>query len=327
MAFDDYVNELKEIRNDALASLEDAEAKVNQIVSGSLNEFDGDPGTYADFDIGNAPSHATAGTVDPLDIPAFDESTLNDFDPYTLFQSDLYDSEFLEDLEQNCRSIFAGVIPGFTYGAVEALFSWRNERDQRDLQIELDEAQVQFGAKRGFPIPADAQAHKQNEIFRRFADVQTDRTREATTLQADKLIDAFKHAMSTGVQIEEIRSRMYTAIADALLGKIRAQVDVYQANLAALVAEFEGEIRLVMTEADVAKANGLLDAQYADNIIRKTLGLRNIKLGIINREYDEVNSENTLKANSAMAVMNAWGNIYSTAALGTQTNAVESTSP
>jgi hypothetical protein len=328
MPFQDYVTELQHIRDDAKVSLDDAQAAVDRIVDGALNDFTGSSGIFADFDIGPPPVLITFPTPVPeLIIPPFDESILNDFDPYTIFQTNLYDSEFLEDLEQQCRSIFAGSVPGFTYANVESLFSWRNERDQRDLQIALDEAAVQFGAKRGFPIPADAQVHKQNEILRRFADVQTDRTREGVTLQADKLIDAYKHALSIGVNIEEIRSKMNMAIMDGLLGKINAQVEVYKASLAGLVANFEGQIKLIITEADIAKTNGILTAQYASNTIQKTLGLRGLWFGVAKQEYQEVGTENTLKTNGAMAVMKAWSDIYGTAALGTQTNATESYAP
>jgi len=324
MPFDDYVQDLQSIRNDAKASLDDAQSAVDRIVDGALNDFTGASDTYADFSIGNAPIETQMPTPEPeLVIPPFDQSWLNDFDPYEIIQTGRYDSEFLEDLEQNCRSVFAGTIPGFTYGSVVALFQWREEQDQRDMQLEMDQASIEFGARRGFPIPADAETYKKNEILRRYSNQQNDRTRESTTLLANALIDAYKDAMDSGIKIEDIRSRQFTAILNALIERIRAQVDVYQATIQGLVAEFQGEIDLIKIEAEVARSNGALNAAYADNTIRKTLGLRNIKLGIINREYDEVNVTNGLKVNSANALMNAWADIYGSAALGVQTSANE----
>lgn len=324
VGFQSYVDDLKQIRDGAKQSLDDAQTSVDRIVDGALNDFTGDSGTYADFYSGNPPIPIQMPSPTPeLVIPEFDDSWLNEFDPYEVLETARYDSEFLEDLEQNCRSVFAGTIPGFTYGSVVSLFQWREEQDQRDMQLEMDQASVEFGARRGFPIPADAETYKKNEIMRRYSHTQFDRTRENTTLLANTLIDAYKNAMDSGIRIEDIRSRMVTAVMDALVARIRAEVDVYQATIAGLVADFEGEIKLIQTEAEIARTNGILDNQYYDNIIRKTLGLRNIKLGIINREYDEVNVQNQLKVSSAEVLMKAWSDIYGSAALGVQTSAEE----
>jgi hypothetical protein len=204
------------------------------------------------------------------------------------------------------------------------LFAWRTERDQEDLSLDLAEATIQFGTRRGFPIPPDAVAHKQNSIFRRHSDTQTDRTRETTALLAERLTDAVKHAMNVGVNVEDVRARMTAVVSEMLVAKIRAQVDVYQATITGLVAEFEGDIKLILAEADVAKANGLTNIQYQDMIVRKTLGLRSVKLGIINNEYRETEATNSLSAAAAGQVMKSWSEIYGSAALGVQTMATES---
>lgn len=321
MAFDDTVNDLIAIRDGAKESLDQAEEQMDEIINGMFffDDFDGSKEVYKDFNIGLPPEDVVMPVPKPeLVIPNFDDSYLKDFDPYTIFETNLYDSEFLEDLEQNCRAIFAGSIPGFTRASVEALFMWRQEQDQRDLQVELDESVVQFGTRRGFPIPPDHVAHKQNEIFRRYSYQQNDRTRETTTVQAQALVEAFKTAMASGIDIEEIRSKMNTAILDGVLGKLNAQVAAFQATVAGLVATFEGEIKLIITEAEIAKTNGLLDEGYRRSLIEKSLGLRKLRMDIVNREYDEVRDQSKIRADAAEQIAASWSRIYGAAATGVQ---------
>jgi len=328
MAFADSVADLEAIRDDAKASLETAEAQLDEIINGMFffDDYDGAAEVYRWFASGTEPEAIeVTGPRPELVIPNFDSSYLDDFDPYTIFQTAAYDSEFLEDMEQNCRQIFAGNIPGFTQASVEALFQWRQEQDQRDLQVELDEAVVQFNTRRGFPIPVDHTAHKQNEILRRYSYQQNDRTRETTTVQAEALIKAFEVAMASGINIEEIRAKMYTAIMDGVVAKLRAQVEVYQATVAGLVAEFEGQIRLIAMDVDVAKTNGELNIAYWRSIIQKVLGLKQNQLGIVNREYDEVRDQSQIRANAAETIAKNWGDIYSTAATNVQSIATETT--
>lgn len=195
-----------------------------------------------DADTIQRPTEFGVPAIDDMVIPTFDDSALRDWDPIDYLLRTSYDSEFLEDLEQNCRSIFAGTIPGFTDVSAAALYNYREERDVRDLALGLEQATVQFAAKRGFPIPPDALGYKQNEILRRFADARADATRDKTATLADKLMDAFKHAMSVGVQVESLRADVMTKMSNMYLDKIKAQVAVYDTNMRAIIAAFEGKI-------------------------------------------------------------------------------------
>lgn len=262
------------------------------------------------------PAEYGVGVIDDLVIPGFDASFLNDWDPVNNVLMVRYDSDFLETLEQGCRGILAGNIPGFTESAAVALYGYREERDRQDLSLALEEADVTFGARRGFPIPPDAVAFHKQPILRRFADAKTDAAREKTATLAERLTDMVKAAMANGVQIENLRSDVITKMSNLYLEKIRAQVLVYETNTRALVAAFEGKIAEARIKIENNQANVANYGQWQSLIERNWEFQKEVNLKTTELRMNQAKDEITARVQAMERVMNFYATTV-TAALNT----------
>jgi hypothetical protein len=257
------------------------------------------------------PSTVQIGPKPDITIPEFDDSGLVDIDPIDLIMSTRYDSEFLEYLEQDCRSILEGNIPGFTQETAQSLFQWREEQDQRDLQIALHEADTAFGVRRGFPIPPDSVSYKKNEIFRTYNITQLDRTRETVVLLAERLTDMTKTALATGVNIEDIRGRLTTVVLDSYWRKYQAMADVYRAQIAGIVAEFEGEIKYLAIELEEGKLKTGNELEFQKQIWTKANDFKRIKATMVSEAYRQAVANNATLTQNFKQYGDFWSSLYS----------------
>jgi hypothetical protein len=187
---------------------------------------------------------------------------------------------------------------GISKEVQDAIFNEMYERDNQTTLDSLTKAD-RATARLGFPLMSDMTMTARDTVLARQEDLQNQRSRQITVLIAERaqqnvqfsenaLIQlagldqqTFFQTMNSFVQIgDQTRQRLFQAIAagndmeqtkvDYALGYARvfsdltnALLDKYRYEQAARIAEFDGQMKAILTQADIAKTNGLL--QQADN--------------------------------------------------------------
>lgn len=187
---------------------------------------------------------------------------------------------------------------GISKEVQDAIFNEMYERDNQstlDSLIKADRATARIG----FPLMNDMTMTARDTVLARQEDLQNQRSRQITVLIAERaqqnvqfsenaLIQlagldqqTFFQTMNSFVQIgDQTRQRLFQAIAagndmestkvEYGLGYARvfsdlttALLDKYRYEQAARLAEYDGQIKAILTQADIAKTNALL--QQSDN--------------------------------------------------------------
>jgi DNA replication protein DnaD len=110
---------------------------------------------------------------------------------------------------------------------------------------------------------------QENELITKYQFDRANRNREITALLAERSVDFIKHAISSGNTMEEARMRfalgfagVYNEITTAIISRFKAQQD-------ALVAEFEGKVKVILSKLQVNDINAKLELAYNDQIIKQ----------------------------------------------------------
>jgi hypothetical protein len=148
-------------------------------------------------------------------------------------------------LEQLCKDIadnteWAG---SFADPAVQtALFNAGDNRNLTAMNAASDEAVRKLSSQRGFPTVNGLVVAAVADITNKYQDNVADKVNADTTLIAERLHDARKHAISSMLQMEEIRSRVYGQLYGYYFALVNAQVDIFKTKAMLNVKRFEQEL-------------------------------------------------------------------------------------
>lgn len=210
-----------------------------------------------------------SGTEDipELERVDIDLSMVADFDP-SRFQQATYLSSFFDFLEPKLTDFIENGGPGISEAVQTALFDNMRERDLQLLSDALDQVRGNYG-KRGFPLPTSMLRAQENEIVKKYQDDRSNRNREITVLLAERAQDTMKAAVSAGIRMEEVQSqfslgfaRLFTEVSNQLIAQYRLMQD-------AALAEFEGQIKTIVTKAQVGEVNARLDMAYNEQVLKQ----------------------------------------------------------
>lgn len=201
-----------------------------------------------------------------LEKTSFDTS-LGEFDP-NAYKSNVYDSTFFEFLEPFLIEQIEDGGPGISAAVQTALWEDQRERDLQLLADSLDKVRSAYG-RTGFPLPTQMLSGQENELIKKYQDDYSNRNREITKLIAERASDFVKTAISTGTTMEKTRmdfalgfARVYTEITSSIIQQYKA---IQDAN----IAEFRGNIDVILAKLQVGKLNADLELTYQTQVLKK----------------------------------------------------------
>jgi len=250
---------ISEIRDAA----EDATRKLEQLV-GPLTFYG--INTPEEVELTKASVDFTGVNWPTMALEDFSANDLGDFDPGML-KGNIWASDLLPEIERYISENFSGGGPWVSKEVQDSLFGDQNERDLQLLQDSLLAVRSNYG-KTGFPIPTQVLRGQENELVKKYQFDRANRNREILALMMEKASQWFKDAAQIGVSLEDIKMKfslgwgeLFSSITDAIVTRHKAKQDTF-------VAQFEGEIKLLLARIETSQLNSRLDLAFQEQLIK-----------------------------------------------------------
>lgn len=250
---------ISEIRTAA----EDATKKLENLV-GPLTFYGFNPKSSVEL---NKASVDFSGVSWPeMTLEDFTVNDLGDFDPGAL-KENIWSSDTYDAIQRFIDSSFEDGGPWVKKEVQDALFDDQNERDLQLLNDSMLAVRSTYG-KTGFPLPTGMMRGQENELVKKYQFDRANRNREILALMMEKSSQWFKEAAQVGVSIEESRmnftlgwGRLFSDITTAIIARHKAKQDTF-------VAQFEGDLKVLLSRIETARLNSTLDLTFQDQLIK-----------------------------------------------------------
>lgn len=182
---------------------------------------------------------------------------------------------------------------GISSDVQDAIFNQMYERDAQATRDALEFAESNVG-RRGFTLPNMMSQGERGRVIQEAKDVKNQRAREITVLIAERaqnnvqfatssliqlaeinqgfgrfiieqlprvaesILNRFHKAAATGIDLERVKVDYAARQADVFSALMRISLDKFRAENEANIAEFDGKVRKIMAEVEIAKANASL---------------------------------------------------------------------
>lgn len=226
--------------------------------------------TWVDFDLKQSPRLVSASTiVSGDDFPSLEkvpfDTSIGEFDP-NAYKQNVYESTFYTFLEPYLIQQIEDGGPGISTDVQNALFDDQRENDLQTMADALDSVRSNYGRK-GFPLPTMVLRGQENDVIKKYQDVKANRSREITTLLAERTSDFVKTALSQGNSMEEARMRFALGFSGLFNQITDSAISRFKAEQAARVTEFSGQLQLILAKLEISKVNANSDLKFNDQIM------------------------------------------------------------
>lgn len=235
--------------------------------------------------------------LEQITLPVFEFPQLPDFNaeppsisgitvpnPNLAWAEPVYQSEMLEDLEQQVRSMMAGGT-GLPAPVEEALFARAHERNSAETTRAVQEATDTWAA-RGFSMPPGMLA-KQIDVAREQGRLRSAELNREIMIEAAKWeIESIRFAVQQGMALEQLTQNLHENVAKRLfeVARFRAEAELNVFN--AQIGLFNAQNSAFETLASVYRTK--LDAALSKLTAYKTAIDGQVALGQINQQRVDV---------------------------------------
>ena len=196
------------------------------------------------------------------------------FNPEDFMTTDLlkkysYDSTFFDFLDPILQTYITSETAFIDQTVQDALFAQTHERD---IQIQNDQLDMvaRQQAHRGFSYPTSMTTAAQNEVIKQYGDRRSDRNSEITGVIAERAQESRLRAMSTGVEMESIRSQFQLGYGQLYMRSAEYLVRKYQVDVESEVARVNTELEQIRIKAHIDETMVGSDANWTTSRLQHT---------------------------------------------------------
>lgn len=311
-----YIDQVVAFADDMQREAEDAAEKLENIASLPYLRWIGFLATQAPtLDLAQ---RIDAGGELPTLAMAEMNYDLNGMDP-NRYRSALYDSGFFKFILPVIQDQISNGGVAISQAVQDALFDNMRERDLRTMNDALDAAEANIG-RRGFPLPSSLSQAARNTVIGTYQETRDNRNREVTALLAERAQEGMLALIDKGTTIEKAQmdfaagfARVFIDIGNQIVQKFRAEQEAY-------IAQFDGQVRTIMSRLQIEEMNERILLGRNDQTIKRWEIESSHAIEKTKALIAQAGHNATQRVNAATSLVDFWGSAVTSA--NSQINAI-----